>query len=170
MLQRWHAFLLPLVGFEPATLEWQHAVLTTSPLGNPHTHTHTYTHTCAAKDPRRIESKMDRLAVATKGLILEDSANVDPKDSDESERVLQLKEKFRETTKRSEQVQILTVLPKSWTRKRIQNEFGVSEYMARKCKQLVREKGVLSSPDPKPGHSLPSATLKKWHSSMNPMK
>ena len=115
----------------------------------------------AVRSSRRIESKMDRLAVAMKGLILEDSTNVDPKESDESEMILQLKEKFRETTKRSEQVQILTVLPRSWTRKRIQNEFGVSEYMARKSKQLVREKGVLSSPDPKPGHSLPSATLKQ---------
>ena len=115
----------------------------------------------AAKDSRRFESKMDRLAVAMKGLILEDSANIDPKEGDESEMIHQLKEKFRETTKRSEQVQILTVLPRSWTRKRIQNEFGVSEYMARKSKQLVREKGVLSSPVPKPGHSLPFATVKQ---------
>ncbi len=35
----------------------------------------------------------------------------------------------------------------------------MSDYMVRKCKQLVREKGVLSSPDPKPGHSLPSETV-----------
>ena len=41
--------------------------------------------------------------------------------------------KFRETTKRSEQVQI----------------------------QLVREKGVLTSPDPKLSHSLPSVTVKQ---------
>ena len=31
--------------------------------------------------------------------------------------------------------------------------------MARKCKQLVREKVVLSSPVPKPGPSLPSETV-----------
>ena len=37
----------------------------------------------------------------------------------------------------------------------------MSEYMAHKSKQLVREKGVLSSPDPKSGHSLPSATAKQ---------
>ena len=35
----------------------------------------------------------------------------------------------------------------------------MSDYIARKCKQLVREKGVFSSPDPKPGHSLPSETV-----------
>lgn len=77
----------------------------------------------AAKNSRQIESTMDRLAVAMKGLILEDSTNVDPNESDENEMILQLKEKFWETMKRSEQVQILTVLPRSWTRKRIQNEF-----------------------------------------------
>ena len=35
----------------------------------------------------------------------------------------------------------------------------MSDYMARKCKQLVRDKGILSRPDPKPGPSLPSETV-----------
>ena len=35
----------------------------------------------------------------------------------------------------------------------------MSDYMARKCKQLVRDKGILSNPDPKPGPSLPSEAL-----------
>ena len=70
---------------------------------------------------------MDRLAEAMKGLILEDTG---PKMSDESEIILQLKEKFSVTTNRSEQVQILTVLPKSWSRKKIQEEFHVTDYMA----------------------------------------
>ena len=56
-------------------------------------------------------------------------------------------------------MQILTVLPKSWSLKKIQQEFGVSNYMARKSKELVEEKGVLSLPGPKPGHSLPPETV-----------
>ncbi len=36
--------------------------------------------------------------------------------------------------------------------------------MARKSKELVKEKGVLSSPDPKPGVSLPSETIDVVHS------
>ena len=74
------------------------------------------------------------------------------KHNDESEMLQQLKEKFHSTSQNSEKVQILTVLPKSWSIQKIQTEFGVSNFMARKVKQLVKEKGVLSSPDPCPGH------------------
>ena len=74
--------------------------------------------------------------------------------SDDSEIIQQLKEKFP-TAGRSEKIQILTVLPKSWSIRKVQEEFGVSDFMARKAKQLVEEKGVLSTPDPKPGHTLP---------------
>ena len=62
--------------------------------------------------------------------------------------------------KKSEQLQILTVLPQSWTRKWIQAEFGGSDYMAWRSKQLVREKGILLSSNPKAGPSLPSETVK----------
>ena len=49
------------------------------------------------------------------------------------------KEKFaRASTSRS---QILTVLPKTWSIKKVQEEFGASNFIARKAKQLVQEKG-----------------------------
>ena len=70
------------------------------------------------------------------------------KQNDESEMLQQLKEKFHSTLQNSAKVQILTILPKSWSIQKIQTEFGVSNFMARKVKQLVKEKGVLSSPDP----------------------
>ena len=63
----------------------------------------------------------------------------------------QLKEKY--STARSEKIQILTALPRRWSIRRVEEEFGASNFMARKTKQLVREKGILS-PDPKPGHTL----------------
>ena len=50
--------------------------------------------------------------------------------NDGTEMIQQLKEKFRETKRRSEQVQVLTVLPKSWSVKKVQQELGVSEYLA----------------------------------------
>ena len=34
----------------------------------------------------------------------------------------------------------------------------MSNYMARKSKELVKEKGILSTPNPKPGSSLPQET------------
>ena len=67
---------------------------------------------------------------------------------DGTEMIQQLKEKFRETKRRSEQVQVLTVLPKSWSVKKVQQEFGVSEYLARQSKKLVEERGILSLPGP----------------------
>ena len=78
---------------------------------------------------------------------------------DGTEMLQQLKEKFQSTTKRNEQLQVLTVLPKSWSIKKIQQEFGVSTYMARKSKKLVEEKGILSLPDPVRGHSLLQETV-----------
>ncbi len=83
----------------------------------------------------------------------------DESDDDKSEILKQLKDKFKNTTQRSEQIQILTVLPRSWSVKKIQNEFGVTNYMARKSKELVKEKGALSTPDRKEGPSLPSEVI-----------
>ena len=80
-------------------------------------------------------------------------------DSDESEMIAQLKDKFESVTKRSEKVLVLTVLPKSWTIRKVQEEFGASNYMVRKAKELMKEKGVLSTPNPKPGHTLPAETI-----------
>lgn len=77
---------------------------------------------------------------------------------DESEVIKQLKEKFQETTMRSEKVQVLTVLPKSWSIRKVEDEFGASNYMVRKAKDLVKKRGILSSPNLKPGHVLATET------------
>ena len=78
---------------------------------------------------------------------------------DGTEMLQQLKEKFQSTTKRNEQLQVLTVLPKSWSLRKIQQEFGVSTYMARKSKKFVEERGILSLPDPVRGPSLLQETV-----------
>ena len=77
---------------------------------------------------------------------------------DGTKMIQQLKEKFWET-KRSEQLQVLTVLPKSWLVKKVQQEFDVSEYLARQSKKLVEESGILSLPGPSRGPSLPPETV-----------
>lgn len=46
----------------------------------------------------------------------------------------QLKAKFQRMSYRHEQLQILTVLPKSWSIKKIQDQFPVTNYMARQTK------------------------------------
>ena len=47
----------------------------------------------------------------------------------ESEIIEQLKEEFHSTTQQSKKIQILTVLPKSWSIKQVQTELGTSNYM-----------------------------------------
>ena len=64
----------------------------------------------------------------------------DDKIKEFDEMINQLKEKFDspETT-RYEQLQLLTVLPRSWTVLRIINTFGASKYMATHAKKLLSE-------------------------------
>ena len=86
--------------------------------------------------------------------------NVESDESDsEGEMVKQLKEKFHSTMDRSEKVQVLTVLPQSWTVRKVQAEFGASNYMVRTAKQLVKQNGVLSTPNLKQGHGLAADTI-----------
>lgn len=62
----------------------------------------------------------------------------------------QLKEKFtREGTKRAEQFQLLTVLPKSWTAEKIKTTFNTTLYTATEAKRLLNESGVHSTIGPR---------------------
>ena len=87
----------------------------------------------------------------------------------ESEIVQQLKDAFHASTKKSSKIQILTILPKSWTRKTIVEKFGATDYMVRRAKELAREKGILATPNPKTsGRTLSDQTVelvKEWYRS-----
>ena len=77
------------------------------------------------------------------------------KNNTDSEMLNQLKEKFKEENLSvSEKLQILTVLPKSWTCKKIENEFAISNRMARKVKVLVKKNGIFATTNPKCGKLL----------------
>ena len=77
------------------------------------------------------------------------------------EMILQLKVMFEMSVKRSEQMQVLTLLPSSWSARKIQDEFGVAKFMARAAKKLAKEKGVLSTPNPKPGRSVAETIIEQ---------
>lgn len=62
-----------------------------------------------------------------------------------------------------EQLQLLTILPQSWSIKKIQQELQVSIYLARKSKVLANEKGILALPDKKYGLSLSQETIETVH-------
>lgn len=116
-------------------------------------------------DPAYCKRKLDRVTKnLTKKLFdknEEQDDDDDDKDDAHSEIVIQLKEKFMQTESMSEKFLILTVLPQSWTIGKIEKEFHVSNRMARKAKALVKEKGILSTPDPKAGKSLKEVAKQK---------
>ena len=72
------------------------------------------------------------------------------KPQNEAEITHQLKGKLHCTTERSVKIQILSGLPMSWSVGRIQT-LGASNFMVRKVKQLIKQHGILSSPNPRPG-------------------
>ena len=106
---------------------------------------------------RKLQTKKyqkKKLETITKML---QTAGIDEATSDDGEIVAQLKEKFC-TSNRSEKTQILTVLPQSWSIRKIETEFGASNFMVRKAKALVAQSGILTTPNPKPGRSLTQIT------------
>ena len=79
----------------------------------------------------------------------------------EEEWLRQLKEKFASASTRSEQVTILTLLPKSWSLRRVEREFSTTLHMARQARRLVEEKGIMTSPNPRQGRTLPAEVAEK---------
>lgn len=65
----------------------------------------------------------------------------------------QIKEKLVNSTT-AQKYLALSVLPKSWTAYKIQNEFGVTRHLAETVKQLVTEQGILAVPPPRCGKIL----------------
>ncbi|CAG5100543.1 Protein of unknown function [Cotesia congregata] len=73
-------------------------------------------------------------------------------DMDATEMINSLTEKFNtDNTSRSIRVQILTLLPLSWSVHKVMEVIGASEYMVRVAKNLVAADGILSVPTKKTG-------------------
>lgn len=57
-------------------------------------------------------------------------------------------------------INILSLLPKSWSIPKICSEFQVSEYLVRRTKKLVKENGILPEANKKkPGYSISRETV-----------
>ena len=82
-------------------------------------------------------------------------------EEDFKEMILQLKHKFDDSEKVSEKVQVLTVLPQSWSIRRIQEEFGATYRTARLSKQLAASEGIMATPNARLGKVLPKAVEEK---------
>ena len=61
-----------------------------------------------------------------------------------------MKEKLQDQIlESSRRIQILTIAPASWSRAKLADFFGVSEYMVREARKLAKTKGILELPDRK---------------------
>lgn len=86
---------------------------------------------------------------------------VDDTNCDEEELLNHLQEKFEAATNdKNIQLQILTILPTSWSVRKIKNTFGATLRAAYKAKRLISNNGFLVSPTPRLGERV-SEEIKK---------
>lgn len=71
-----------------------------------------------------------------------------------------IKQKIKHANNR-EKIQLLTLVPQTWSRQKVSSTFQVSEYLVRQARALVIEKGILSMPEQKRGKTLPHETVQK---------
>ncbi|GBL76989.1 hypothetical protein AVEN_12651-1 [Araneus ventricosus] len=57
-----------------------------------------------------------------------------------------MKVKLNSNLSKREKIQVLTIAPQSWSRKRVSTKFNVTEYMAQNAWDLTVEKGILAIP------------------------
>lgn len=87
------------------------------------------------------------------------NAETQTDDTSNDEILIQLKEKFNNpSTPTSAKIMILTLAPTSWSENRLAEEFHTSRRQAKKAKELVKQNGILSSPNPRGGRKLSSET------------
>lgn len=91
---------------------------------------------------------------------------MDPDDADKVEAfdeiMIQLKEKFNlPTTSRSDQLKVLSVLPKSWSVNKIVSEFNTSHHTVKQMKTLVRAQGILCTTESRSGHGITDGDRQK---------
>ena len=67
------------------------------------------------------------------------------------------------TTSNTEKLQILTLVPNSWSRKYCSEYFGVSEYLIRSARELKQKKGILAKPSQKHGQAMDQETIDLVH-------
>ncbi|GBM57410.1 hypothetical protein AVEN_257075-1 [Araneus ventricosus] len=67
------------------------------------------------------------------------------KKCDDIDRLVELmKVKLNSNLSKREKIQVLAIVPQSWSRKRVATEFNVIEYMAQKARKLALENRILA--------------------------
>lgn len=117
-----------------------------------------------------LENKADRIAnrfqnMARKALNIESSSK--NKESENKQKcndcanlMCKLKEKFKKS-KIDDQIQILTLVPESWSILQTVNFFETSEYLVKKARKLLKEEGILYKCKKRKGHTLSDEVIQK---------
>ena len=109
-----------------------------------------------------------RVALALKVPQKEIASNKTPRESDSKQKARDLntlmekiKEKiYKPETKHSEKIQLLTLVPNSWSRNDIVKYFHVTDYMVKSARSLLTTDGICSKPPTRKGRSLSDETKK----------
>lgn len=82
----------------------------------------------------------------------ENNVNNQFSDADAADIIYKLREKFNDdNTSRSSRLQILTLLPSSWSVNKVVEVMGASVHMVRVAKKLTTDEGILAIPAKKIG-------------------
>lgn len=107
------------------------------------------------------ENKIREITKAINAVIFE---STNESETFESEMIAAFKAKMEQCSDINEKYRILTSLPQSWGPHKIAREFGVKLRMARRSKELVLEKGPMSTPkDRIPSRTTPDSVVKLVH-------
>lgn len=110
--------------------------------------------------------KIKKIECAVKRQLFDNSDS--SSEVDESEKLnesilINLKKAFLDSNSRKKKVMLLTCLPDSWSVRKIMREFNAPNYMVRQAKKILNEKGILESPNQRPGKSLPKEVVQAVH-------
>ena len=67
------------------------------------------------------------------------------------------------TASNTEKLQILTLVPDSWSQKYCSEYFGVSGYIIPSARELKQRKGILAQPSQKKGKAMAQETIDLVH-------
>lgn len=107
-------------------------------------------------DETYLSNKVSRVADSLKkALGIPNPVDFQCSDTDAAEIIQKLREKFHDTnTTKSLRLQMLTLMPSSWSIEKIVEVMGTTTYMARLARNLEADKGILSIAEKKMGEIL----------------
>lgn len=107
--------------------------------------------------------KIKNITSTVKRKLLRNASSSDEdRNSDSKNEILNhLKSVYENCESREKKIMILTLLPENWSIRKIIKEFKAPDFQVRQAKKLLKQKGILSTTNQKPGKNLPTETLNK---------